>query len=154
MDDIKIGDYTLVWIKYSKLMKFYIGECMNKHVDNDEIFFIFLERVYSTSVKYEENIVHEAINGEQNRTEQQQQPEEVARWTIWLQNKLFIQLDIYIIICKTSKLLQNVPIIFWCILFYHFSEFVTHIIVTLLSDNVGWIYLSGISRMWTMFYAY
>ena len=58
ISDINIGDFALVKYKYSRSIKFYIGECMEKD-QNGEITFIFLERVCRSLFKYRENVIRE-----------------------------------------------------------------------------------------------
>ena len=61
ISDINIGDFALVKYKYSRSIKFYIGECMEKD-QNGEITFIFLERVCGSLFKYRENVIRETAH--------------------------------------------------------------------------------------------
>ena len=61
MGDIRIGDFALVWYDYSRLVKYYFGECVRKDEENNGVTFIFLERMYGTLFKYRENVIHEDV---------------------------------------------------------------------------------------------
>ena len=61
VSDINVGDFVLVKYKYSCLVKYYIGECMKKD-SNEDISFIFLDRVCGSFFKYRENVIRETAN--------------------------------------------------------------------------------------------
>ena len=56
LSDISVGDFALVKYNYSRSVKYYIGECMEKD-SNGQILFIFLERICGSLFKYRENIL-------------------------------------------------------------------------------------------------
>ena len=60
LSDINVGDFALVKYDYSRSVKYYIGECVQKHDTNNELHFIFLDRVCGTMFKYRENTIREA----------------------------------------------------------------------------------------------
>ena len=61
VSDINVGDFALVKYKYSRSIKYYIGECMEKDTSG-EISFIFLERICGSLFKYRENVIRETAN--------------------------------------------------------------------------------------------
>ena len=61
VSDINVGDIALVKYKYSRSVKYYLGECMEKD-SNGDISFIFLDRVCGSLFKYKENVIRETAN--------------------------------------------------------------------------------------------
>ena len=61
LSDISVGDFALVKYKYSRSVKYYIEECMEKN-SNGQILFIFLERICGSLFKYRENVLRETAN--------------------------------------------------------------------------------------------
>ena len=61
LSDISVGDFALVKYNYSRSVRYYIGEYMEKD-SNGQILFIFLERICGSLFKYRGNVLLETAN--------------------------------------------------------------------------------------------